>query len=40
MLLELEQKLIDTQFKMLRPEKRPKLSQIWSEFKSSIGEVK
>ncbi len=40
MIIESEQKLIESQFKLLSAEKRPKFSQIWNQYKLSIGEVK
>jgi c-di-GMP-related signal transduction protein len=40
MIVEPEHKLIESQFKLLSVDKRPKFSQLWNQFKVSMGEVK
>ena len=40
MMIEPEQKIIASQFKILSAEKRPMFSNIWNQFKASMGEVK
>jgi hypothetical protein len=40
MIVEPEHKLIESQFKLLSADKRPKFSQLWNQFKVSMGEVK